>query len=90
MGARQGSLVTTYDHLSDIVQTHNATVTLRSCNLQAHPLSWTSSSWCWWEVLEGANPTLIDPFYQQLIAAGHIVVDVQWAATFGMGLHQGN
>jgi len=27
---------------------------------------------------EGANPILVDPFYQQLIGAGHIVVDVQW------------
>jgi Divergent InlB B-repeat domain len=25
------------------------------------------------------NPTLVDPFYQQLIEAGHIVVDVQWS-----------
>ena len=25
------------------------------------------------------NPMLVDPFYQQLIAAGHIVVDVQWS-----------
>ena len=28
---------------------------------------------------EGINPPLVDPFYQQLIEAGHIVVDVQWS-----------
>jgi hypothetical protein len=28
---------------------------------------------------EGIDPPLVDPFYQQLIGAGHIVVDVQWS-----------